>query len=110
MFKVAAKRRLKWPVTVNVPQDGGRTQKATFEAEFELYTQDEVEEAIAANRDLLELQLVGWSEAGVRDEHDQPLEYSEAAKKQLLAVGYVRTALFAALTEINTGRAAARKN
>lgn len=110
MFKLAQKRRVKWPVTVNVPQDGGKTQKATFEAELEILTTEEADEVIAAGKDILDVQLVGWSSGAVRDEHDQVLEYSEAAKKQLLSMSYVRTALFGALTEINTGRAAARKN
>lgn len=110
MFKIAQKRRITWPVTVNVPQDGGKTQKASFDAQFEILSTEEIDQAIAEGKDILDVQLVGWSGAGVRDEQDQPVEYSEAAKKQLLGINYVRTALFNALTEINTGRAAARKN
>ena len=109
MFKVAQKRTVKWPVTVNVPQDGGRTSKATFEAHFEVITAEEQQQAIRDGKDLLDVQLIGWNDQ-VKGDDDQPLAFSEAAKKALLDITYVRVALFDALGEINTGRAAARKN
>ena len=108
MFKLAQKRTITWPVTVNIPQDGGRTQKATFDGEFEVLTQEEAEQAVRAEKDLLEVQLIGWN--GVKDEAGEPVAFSEAAKKQLLDITYVRGALFTAIAEINNGRAAARKN
>lgn len=108
MFKLAQKRQITWPVTVNIPQDGGKTQKATFDGEFEVLTQDESERAIREEKDLLEVQLIGWD--GVKDEKGEPVPFSEAAKKQLLDISYVRMAVFAAIGEFNSGRAAARKN
>ena len=109
MFKVAQKRTVKWPVTVNVPQDGGRTSKAIFEAHFEVITAEEQQQAIRDGKDLLDVQLIGWNDQ-VKGDDDQPLAFAEAAKKALLDITYVRVALFDALGEINTGRAAARKN
>lgn len=109
MFKVAQKRTVAWPVTVRVPQDGGRTLNATFGAEFDVLTTEEAEEAIRDGKDLLDVQLVGW-DGRVKDENDQPLPFGADAKKRVLSIPYVRQALFEALGEINSGRAAARKN
>jgi hypothetical protein len=109
MFKVAQKRRVTWPVTVRVPQDGGRTLNATFSAEFDVLTTDEQQDAIQDGKDLLDVQLVGW-DGRVKGEDGEPLPFSPEAKKQVLAITYVRQALFEALGEINSGRAAARKN
>lgn len=110
-FKVAATRRVVWPVTVSFPQDGGTTKKERFELEFQVLTIGEQEKAIAEGRDLLEEAVVGWpDERGPKDEHDQRVAYSDAARAELLAINHVRAAIFAALGEINSGRAAARKN
>lgn len=109
MFKLAQKRRVTWPVTVKIPQDGGRTQKATFGAEFEVITADEQAAVLRDGGDLLEVQLVGW-DARVKGDDDQPIAFSEEAKKKLIDITYVRQALFEALGEINAGREAARKN
>jgi hypothetical protein len=108
VFKIAAKRLITWPVTVHVPQDGGTTRKASFDARLDVLTASEIEAALAEGKDLLEVQLVGWDKLAGED--GQPLEYSEELKKKLLDLNYVRQGLFNALTEINTGRAAARKN
>lgn len=109
MFKVAQKRTVSWPVAVNVPQDGGRTSKATFEAKLEVLTMEEQQQAVREGRDLLDVQLAGWNEQ-VKGEDDQPLAFTPENKKTLLDITYVRQALFEALAEINSGRAAARKN
>lgn len=109
MFKLALKRKVTWPVTVRVPQDGGRTLKATFGAEFEVITQEEQQKIIADGGDLLERQLTGWDER-VKGADDLPRAFSEEAKQEMLGITYVRQALFEALGEINSGREAARKN
>jgi hypothetical protein len=109
VFKLAEKRRVAWPVTVKVPQDGGKTIKATFGAEFEIITKEEQQAIIAGDGDLLDRQLVGW-DARVKDENGEPLPFGDDAKRRLLDITYVRQALFEALGEINSGREAARKN
>lgn len=109
MFKLAEKRRVTWPVTVKIPQDGGKTTKATFGAEFEVITKDEQQAVIGAEGDLLDRQLVGW-DGRVKDEAGEPLAFTEENKKKLIDITYVRQALFEALGEINSGREAARKN
>jgi hypothetical protein len=108
MFKLAKKPTVFWPVTVKEPQDGGGVRKFTFDAEFAVLTQDEQEEAVRGGQDLLELQLIGWK-SNLTDEHGQPFEFSEANKRVLLSITYVRAALFQAIGEFQNGQAA-RKN
>lgn len=108
MFKVAQVKKVTWPVTVNVPQDGGRTMKATFSAEIEVIDRDEQRAVLDANGDLLDRQLVGWSNVKDADGNDFP--FNDENKKKLLGIPYVCQALYEALGQINTGREAARKN
>ncbi len=109
MFKLAAKRRVTWPVTISYPQDGGGVRKERFDVEFEVISVDEQQQVIQRGDDLLEVQVVGWPK-GPRGEDDQPVPFSPEAKKELLGVTYARQGIFEALGEINSGRAAARKN
>ena len=108
MFKLAEKKTLTWPVTVNIPQDGGKTTKATFTGEFEVLDQDEMFEVTAEGGDMLERALVGWK--GYTDHEGSEIPFSDEARKKLFVINYVRVALFTAYGEINNGRAAARKN
>lgn len=105
MFKLAAVRKVTWPVTVSIPKDGGDTVKATFSGEFEVLTQDELEKN---HGDLLDRVLVGWK--GVAGEDEQEVAFSPEAKANMLGITYVRAALFSAYGELQVGRAAARKN
>lgn len=109
MFKIAAKTTVTWPVTVNIPQDGGGTTKATMSVQFEKLSTSRMEELTNEREDLLKHAVVGWNEGAVQDEQGQPLAYSDEAKARLLEIPYVRTALFEALAQINQGRAAAKK-
>ena len=114
MFKIAENVTYKWPVTVAIPQDGGKFVKATFSAEFKGLTQPEIDAIIQASRngdtdaDICVSCLVGWS--GVKDSDDQDLPYSDAAKERLLAIPYVRNGVVNAFFESISGGAARRKN
>lgn len=109
MFKLATKRRVTWPVTISIPQDGGSVRRERFEVEFEMIDIDEQQQIINTNGDLLDRQVVGWPR-GPKGEDDQPVAFSEEAKKKLLSINYARNGIFEALGELNSGRAAARKN
>jgi len=110
VFKLATKNTVTWPVTVNVPANGGTTVKATFSVEFEVKTQEELERIAREQGDLLQECVIGWNDGAVLDESGQAIPYSDEAKAKLLSVPYVRAALFVAFGEISQGRAAARKN
>ncbi len=106
--KLATKRKVKWPVTIAVPQDGGNTVKSSCSVEFEVLTQDDIERLNAEGKDLLDVAVQGW--AGISLDDEEELAVSEENRKRLIAIPYVRAALFAAYNELQTGRAAARKN
>lgn len=115
MFKLSAKPSVAWPVTVNVPQDGGKVRTHTFEARFALLTQAEIDQAVGASRngdendDLLGLALLGWS--GVKEEDGETdVPFNDETKQQMLAIPYVRGGLLKAFFEATSGKAAARKN
>jgi len=114
MFKIAENPTYKWPVTVQVPKDGGKFVPATFTAELKALGQGDIDRAIAAasngddNADILLEVLVGWS--GVQDADGTELPYSEEARAKLLDIPYVRRALVAAFFDSITSSGARRKN
>jgi len=98
-----------WPVTVNVPTDGGKTVKATFNAQFEVLPAKEADEILYGksedHTDLLARVIVGLK--GVGSEAGEELPFEEA-KAQLLSITYARTALFEAYGECANGRGRAK--
>lgn len=112
MFKIEPQKTVQWPVTVNIPQDGGRTRKSTFNAEFELLPQDDFsaiyKEDGGNDEDLLRRVLVGWSEVG--DSDGNPIDFNDDTRELMIRIPYVRTAMVAAYLECSFGKAAARKN
>lgn len=110
MFKIEKALTVKWPVTVNIPRDGGRTTKATFNADFKLLEQDELDAVMehGGDREIGCAVLVGWD--GVADDNGAPIAFSEDARDALLKIPYVRAALVGAYFQCASGREAARKN
>lgn len=108
MFKVALVRTITWPVQVEIPQDGGKTQKAGFDAELEILSQEEHDELIRDGGDVLARTFRGAKR--LQDESGQPLECTDAVRQQLLGISYVRVALLKAYYEAFHGRRAERKN
>lgn len=112
MFKIAQSATYTWPVSVEFPTDGGKTEKATFDAEFKRLTQSHVEEirqAVERNEmrdtDLARETLVGWS--GIVDANGT-VPYSESARDQLLEIPTVAASIVMAL--LNSLAGARRKN
>lgn len=114
MFKVIEKKSVKWPVTVQVPVDGGRTQSHYFEVEVRLMKQDEIDAQLspaqggAGDIEFLCGAVLNWE--GVADEAGQPIPCTDDEKRRIFAVPYLRKGVMDAFFEANTGRAAARKN
>ncbi len=104
MFQIASKNTCKWPVTVQVPQDGGRRAKVTFTAEFALLP-DEREGALkngdVSDRDFLHMVVVAWG--GVQDADGSELAFSVEALDRLIAIPYVRAALIEAYFDFAAG-------
>lgn len=112
MFKLIQPSSYTWPVTVELPVDGGRVEKATFDVEFKRLSQSRLEEirglverSEIRDVDLVREVLVGWS--GVTDGSD-PVPYSEAARDQLLDIPMVAASIVMALFQSISG--ARRKN
>lgn len=77
----------KWPVTVEVPSDGGRFEKQTFDATFKRLGRTEFSKlADKGDTELLEAVLDGWD--GVLDEDDKPVAYTAANRRDLFEDPY----------------------
>ena len=107
MFNITQSNTYTWPVTAGTPQDGGKTEKATFDAEFKRLTQTRVEEirrGVDAGEirdiDLAREVLVGWAgvAAGGTD-----LPFSESARDRLLDMPGLASAVVTALLASLTG-------
>ena len=85
-----------WPVSFDVPTDGGRHERQTFDGEFKRLPQSRVGPMVAELQqieDLTDLEriteiakeiLIGWS--GIVDNEGKEIPYSEKALVQLLEV------------------------
>lgn len=105
-----------WPVTVKVPQDGGRFRSYTFEVEFARVSQErreqlgrqllvqkgrleagDLEGDLLTPRQIAAELVVGWS--GILDSEEKdaaPVAFSQATLAELLNIGDVADAILAA--------------
>jgi hypothetical protein len=112
MFKIAHSAEYTWPVTVEIPTDGGRSEKSTFDAKFKRLTQtriDEIRKGISNaeinDADLAREVLIGWT--GVVDDNGD-VPFSEASRDRLLDIPTVSAAIVMSLLGSLSG--ARRKN
>tara|TARA_R110000868_G_scaffold245587_1_gene502111 strand:- start:426 stop:815 length:390 start_codon:yes stop_codon:yes gene_type:complete len=105
-----------WPVTVKVPQDGGRFRSFTFDAEFKRVSQERreqlgrqlmrqkhilddgrMEDDFLTPRQIADELLVGWGGIMNTEGADaEPVPFSEKVKAQLLNIGDVADAILEA--------------
>jgi len=90
--------RFTWPISFDVPVDGGRHQRQTFDGEFVRLSQSrlrELGEAIqteeASDQDIAREVLVGW--AGITDDDGEEVPFSKAALERLLDIPMLATAI-----------------
>ena len=106
-----------WPVTVKVPQDGGRFRTYTFDIQFKRVSQErreqigrqlvrqqnrldsgsDLEDDFLTPRQMADELMVGWS--GINDKEGEgatPVPYTESTKAALLNVGDVAEAIMVA--------------
>lgn len=102
-----------WPVTFEVPTDGGRHERQTFDGEFKRLPQSRVRELgklIEANEvtdvEVASEVLVGW--AGITDDNGKDVPFSQKALEQLMEVPLLATQVVAAYFQSLSG--AKRKN
>jgi hypothetical protein len=130
MFKFAMERQVLWPVTINVPIDGGETQEMEIRVRYRLLTQDEMtaraHEDLAAARaastdqspiegllaaiepeglkkrlDQLKACITGWE--GIADAEGNPLPFTATNLEAVLNVPYLRTPIASGLMEASRG-------
>lgn len=113
MFTLAQSDSYSWPIEVEFPVDGGKTEKQTFDARIKRLSQTRLEELQASiasgmtnDRGVAGEILVGW--AGVVDASNQEIPFSVASKKELLDQARVATAVVAGFFDsLSSGK---RKN
>jgi len=103
----------KWPVSVDVPVDGGKHDKVTFDVEFKDLTQSRLleiaelsSEGGLSDVDVAREVMTGW--AGITDEDGKELPYSITKRDELLEVPMVASAIAGAYLDSKQG--AKRKN
>lgn len=103
----------KWPVTVEIPVDGGKHEKHNFKGEFKRTTQSRIKEILdlvgkgdLEDADVVEEILVGWE--GIEDDQGNEVTFSKVKLKQLLDVPMVASAIGKAFLDSIAG--AKRKN
>jgi hypothetical protein len=113
MFKIIQPSEYSWNVTVELPMDGGRVDKQSFDGIFKRISQSrlaEIQKQIEAGEirdvDLAREVLVGWK--GVVDSDGNDVPFSESARDQLLDISMVATGVVISFMQSLTG--AKRKN
>lgn len=98
MFVISQKSTYTWPVTVEFPTDGGKTERQTFDAEFKRMSQARINEirALIERNEITDTQLaaevmVGWE--GVNDANGDAVAFTERSRDQLLDVPLVAAAV-----------------
>jgi hypothetical protein len=107
-----------WPVVFDVPIDGGRHERQTFDGEFKRLPQSKIGPMVAELQrleDLGDLEriteiagdvVVGWS--GINDDQGNEIPFSQKALQQLLEVPFLAVAVLKAYMDSIKG--AKRKN
>ena len=87
-----------WPVAFDIPVDGGRHQRVTFDGVFKRVSQSRmreigqmIQEEQLTEADLVSEILVGWS--GITDDDGKDVPFSQAAMERLLDVPMLATAI-----------------
>jgi len=92
----------KWPVSVDVPVDGGKFKKETFTAVFKKMSRSTFNDLIEQGEEALVSEIVeGWE--GIKDEDGDAVPYSDEACQQLLDDPYVLRAIINAYSESLSG-------
>ena len=112
MFKINQSASFFWPVTVNIPGDGGKFEKHTFDAEFKRVSQSEIlamHEDIKADkttdRSFCEQVLVGWK--GITED-GQEVPFTPTTMAAVLDIPSVAASIVLAFQAAHSG--VARKN
>ena len=94
MFKLAKGEKIVWwPVTVQVPGDGGRSSQHKIDVQYEVLPQTELDAIVGDTETFFERVVCDWKQ--VADEDGNTLSCTAENKKTLFDVPYVRSAILA---------------
>lgn len=106
MFTVPSSHKVKWPVTIRKPIDGGNFEKHKLDVVFEILPTDEYEQsADKGDIPFLERILIGIDSDVLSENGSAPLAF-EQAKAALLRIPYARVALIEAYYMAASGQGA----
>lgn len=106
MFKLAEQNQVRWPVTVQVPQDGGTVRDVEIGIDYRLLTKAEaasiknMPDALAETRMLDH--VVGWDDRVV-DTDGKPVPFSRDNLLALLEYDFVARAVVLGLYQASRG-------
>jgi len=107
MFKLTQSNTYTWPVSVNIPVNGGQYDKQTFDGEFKRLSDarlKEIRSSIEAGQltdaDFVRELMVGWK--GVTDD-GADVPFSQSTLAQLLDIPGVAAAVVMAVVESLAG-------
>lgn len=106
MFKFARQREVLWPVTIEVPVDGGTTEVHEITVRYRLLdkTERDALSSISSDEEALQFlvdRITDWD--GVANEDGQPLEFSEENLRALLTIPYVERPITVGLLKASAG-------
>ena len=100
-FKLSKSGSYSWPVTCELPIDGGEYETQVFEATFKRKTQSwitdiskQMDDDKVTTADVARELVIGWS--GITDDTGKDIPFSQAAMDQLLDVPAVAVAIVSA--------------
>ena len=94
MFQLQAHDEpIEWPITVNVPVDGGKTQPHVFTGSFLLMDQDELNALVAlGDKAVIKSVLKGWGD-DVSDANGKALKFNDKNLNAVLKIAYLRNGI-----------------
>jgi hypothetical protein len=102
-FVITKNRRIKWPVTIGVPIDGGEVEHQKCTAEFEILDQDKYDALMENDVEFCHRVIVGFGD-DIQGEDGLPLPYTEENKSMLIkSAAYIRMGFINAYHEAATG-------
>ena len=102
-FILAKKREIEWPVSIEVPMDGGKTETQKCSATFEILNQDEYDKLLGDDVKFCIRVVTGFG-SDIKDEEGNTLQYTPNIKEALFkSAAYVRMGFINAYHEAATG-------
>tara|TARA_R100001443_G_scaffold62527_1_gene72440 strand:- start:967 stop:1311 length:345 start_codon:yes stop_codon:yes gene_type:complete len=112
-FTLKQSNTYRWPVQIDIPVDGGKHERHTFDAEFKRVTQsriremgEQIENNEITDADLVTEVLLGWD--GINDEDGNAIKFSQKSLADLVDIPMLATSISKSFFDSLAG--AKRKN